>query len=201
MRASTISCGPKLILAASACFCLPATGRADVLPFAPRLDVGELAIEEDEKSTPPLPLRLEADDDSPTHRIVIPAAVLAKLADVPLRARHSMSVSTARSVAAGIALSAAVGFGFADYAVSGTRSASLSKITNGESSTTPLVWTLGRGRARPRRWPCAGGARSGRGRCGCLRRGSGKAARARREAVHSTAAGVPSSENSSARGG
>ena len=103
MRASTISYGPKLILAVAACFCLPATGRADVLPFAPRLDVGELAIEEDEKSTPPLPLRLEADEDSPTHRIVIPAAVLAILADVPLRARHSMSVSTARSMAAGIA--------------------------------------------------------------------------------------------------
>jgi hypothetical protein len=115
MRASTISCGPKLILAAAACFCLPATGRADVLPFAPRLDVGELAIEEDEKSTPPLPLRLEADDDSPTHRIVIPAMVLATLADVPLRARHSMSVSTTRSVAAGITLSAAVGFGFVAY--------------------------------------------------------------------------------------
>lgn len=115
MRASTPSCGPKLILAAAACFCLPATGRADVLPFAPRLDVGELAIEEDEKSTPPLPLRLEADDDSPTHRIVIPAAVLATLADVPLRARRTTSVSTTRSVAAGIALSAAVAVGFVAY--------------------------------------------------------------------------------------
>jgi hypothetical protein len=80
-----------------------------------RLDIGELAIEEDEKSTLPLPLRREADDDSPTHRIVIPAAVLAKLADVPLRARRTTSVSTTRSVAAGIALSAAVGFGFVAY--------------------------------------------------------------------------------------
>lgn len=115
MRASTIPYGPKLILAAAACFCLPATGRADVLPFDPRLDVGELAIEEDEKSSAPLPLRLEADDDSPAHRIVIPAAVLAKLADVPLRARRTTSLSTTRSVAAGIALSAAVGFGFVAY--------------------------------------------------------------------------------------
>ena len=115
MRASTIPYGPKLILAAAACFCLPATGHADVPPFEARPDVGELAIEEDEKSTPPLPLRLEADDDSPAHRVVIPAAVLAKLADVPLRARRTTSVSTTRSVAAGIALSAAVGFGFVAY--------------------------------------------------------------------------------------
>ena len=115
MRASTISCGPELILAAAACFCLPATGRPDVPPPDLRLDIGELAIEEDEKSTLPLPLRREADDDSPTHRIVIPAAVLAKLADVPLRARRTTSVSTTRSVAAGIALSAAVGFGFVAY--------------------------------------------------------------------------------------
>lgn len=115
MRAATILCGPKLILVAAVCFCLPATGRPDMLPFDLRLDIGELAIEEDEKSLPPLPLRLETDDDSSAHRIVIPAAVLAKLAGVPLRARHTTSVSTTRSVAAGVALSAAVGFGFVAY--------------------------------------------------------------------------------------
>lgn len=114
MRASTTSCGPGLILVVAAWLCLPATGRPDVLPDL-RLDIGELIIEEDEKSSPPLPLRLETDDDSLAHRIVIPASVLAKLAGVPLRARHTTSISTTRSVAAGIALSAALGFGFVAY--------------------------------------------------------------------------------------
>lgn len=114
MRASTTSCGPGLILVVAAWLCLPATGRPDVLPDL-RLDIGELIIEEDEKSSPPLPLRLETDDDSLAHRIVIPASVLAKLAGVPLRARHTTSISTTRSVAAGVALSAALGFGFVAY--------------------------------------------------------------------------------------
>lgn len=120
MRASTTSCGPGLILVVAAWLCLPATGRPDVPlpdvpPFDQRLDIGELIIEEDEKSSPPLPLRLETDDDSLAHRIVIPASVLAKLAGVPLRARHTTSISTTRSVAAGVALSAALGFGFVAY--------------------------------------------------------------------------------------
>lgn len=115
MSASKKSCGPKLVLVAAACLCLPATGHADALPFDPRLDVDESAIEEDERISPPLPLRLEADADSPAHRIVIPAAVLAKLAAVPPRAGQRMSMSTTRSVAAGIALSAAVGCGFVTY--------------------------------------------------------------------------------------
>lgn len=115
MRASTTSCGPGLILVVAAWLCLPATGRPDVPLPDLGLDIGELIIEEDEKSSPPLPLRLETDDDSLAHRIVIPASVLAKLAGVPLRARHTTSISTTRSVAAGVALSAALGFGFVAY--------------------------------------------------------------------------------------
>lgn len=115
MPASRTSRGTKLVLVAAVCFCLPATGRADVFPFGLGYDVEESADEADEKSSAPLPLRLEADDSSLAHRIVIPAAVLAKLADVPLGGRRTTWVSTTRSVVAGVALSAAVACGFVAY--------------------------------------------------------------------------------------
>ncbi len=112
MRGSRIICGHKLVLAvAAACFCFPATGHADVWP-----GIGILDIEDDAaRESDPLPLRLEVGRAADVHRIRIPAAVLARLADVPLRARRTTSASTARSVAAGIALSLAVGCGFVAY--------------------------------------------------------------------------------------
>jgi len=62
----------------------------------------------------------------------------------------------------------------------------------------PAVWTSAHVLGRPSWPPCVGGARSGRGRCGRLRRRSRRAAPARRAAGHSIAAGARDSENSSA---
>jgi hypothetical protein len=115
MRASRTACGRNLGLAVAACLCLPTTVRADGLPVAPPLLGGEAASAQDEQRSAPLPLRLEEDEASPVHRIVIPAAVLAKLAGMPLRSTSDTAAATIRSVVAGIALSVAVGCGLVAF--------------------------------------------------------------------------------------
>ncbi|MFN9367960.1 MAG: hypothetical protein ACK6CT_04200 [Planctomycetia bacterium] len=59
----------------------------------------------------PLPLTVEADPATPVHRIVIPKAVLAKLAGDFPGAGAIASASPARSIVAALALSAAVACG------------------------------------------------------------------------------------------
>jgi predicted cobalt transporter CbtA len=114
MRASRTACGRNLGLAVAACL-LPTTVLADRLPVAPPLVGGEAASAQDEQRSAPLPLRLEEDEASPVHRIVIPAAVLAKLAGMPLRSTSDTAAATIRSVVAGIALSVAVGCGLVAF--------------------------------------------------------------------------------------
>jgi hypothetical protein len=64
----------------------------------------------------------------------------------------------------------------------------------------PAVWTYARVPGRPSWPPCVGGARSGRRRCGRLRRASRRAAPARRAAGHSIAAGARGANNRHAVG-
>jgi len=115
MRAPRNMCVRTLVLAvAAACVGLVTPGYADVLPnrlFVPRQGL-DLDRDDEAQEAAPLPLRIAADADAATHRIVIPAALIADLADVPLRARRvSEAAATTRSVVAGLALSLAVGCG------------------------------------------------------------------------------------------
>jgi hypothetical protein len=65
----------------------------------------------------------------------------------------------------------------------------------------PAAWTCGCDWVRPSWPPYVSAARSGCERSGRLHRGSQRVARAQRVAERNTAAGAPSSENSSARRG
>jgi len=98
MMQSVFQCGLRAAIAAT-CVGLSTAALADV-PVAEKMDRSE-----------PLPLRLERDAESPTHRIVIPKAVLVKLAGGVLGADPIASATPARSIMAALALSAAVAFG------------------------------------------------------------------------------------------
>ena len=96
--------GLRAAMAAS-CVGLASTALADRAPA----DEIPAAVPAAEKMNPsePLPLRLERDAKALTHRIVIPRAVLAKLAgDLP-GAAHVATATPARSIVAALALSAA----------------------------------------------------------------------------------------------
>ena len=108
MMRSVFRFGLRAAIAAS-CMGLSTAALADRAPA----DEIPAALPAAEKMNPsdPLPLRLEQDAKAPTHRIVIPRAVLAKLAgDLP-GAAHVATATPARSIVAALALSAAVAFG------------------------------------------------------------------------------------------
>jgi len=88
------------------CLCLPTIALADRAPADVRPGRADLP-----QRSAPLPLQIAEDAAAPAHRIVIPKAVLAKLAgDLP-GAAHIASVPPVRSIVAAIALSAAVACG------------------------------------------------------------------------------------------
>lgn len=82
------------------------TGRGDGLGLA-----DELPAALPPQRSAPLPLTVEEDAAAPVHRIVIPKAVLAKLAGDFPDAGAIASASPARSIVAALALSAAVACG------------------------------------------------------------------------------------------
>jgi hypothetical protein len=94
---------------------LATTGVADVLPEPRSIDVGELQADVRGNRARPVELRLEEDREAPTHRLMIPAAVLTQLAGGGRPATGVAATGTIRSVVAGIALSAAVAVGFVTY--------------------------------------------------------------------------------------
>lgn len=63
----------------------------------------------------PVPLRIEEDADAPTHRIVIPEAVLATLAGNVPGAAPVASTTPARGIVAAVALSAAAACGLVAF--------------------------------------------------------------------------------------
>jgi hypothetical protein len=93
--------------------CLSTAALADRAP-ADEIPAAVPVAEKMDRSEP-LPLRLKRDAESPTHRIVIPKAVLAKLAGGVLGADPIASVTPARSIVAALALSAAVAFGLVAF--------------------------------------------------------------------------------------
>jgi hypothetical protein len=108
MLQSVFQCGLRAAIAAT-CVGLSTAALADRAP--PDKISAAVPVAEKMDRSEPLPLRLERDAESPTHRIVIPKAVLAKLAgDLP-GADPIASVTPARSIAAALALSAAVAVG------------------------------------------------------------------------------------------
>jgi hypothetical protein len=103
----------RLVICLAACLLLTGTGLADVLPDPRPIPVGDLEL--GPKRSAPLELRVAIDDASRVDRIVIPAAVLAKLAGGGPSAGGIAAPGAARSVVAGLAISVAVAFGFVAY--------------------------------------------------------------------------------------
>jgi hypothetical protein len=89
------------------CLCLPLAVLADEAPA----DIPAIEPAAPTETSAPLPLRLERDAKAPTHRIVIPTAVLAKLAGELPGAAHIASITPVRSIVAAVALAAAVACG------------------------------------------------------------------------------------------
>ncbi len=112
MMRSVFKCGLRAAIAAN-CMCLSTAALADRAP-ADEIPAAVPVAEKMDRSEP-LPLRLKRDAESPTHRIVIPKAVLAKLAGGVLGADPIASVTPARSIVAALALSAAVAFGLVAF--------------------------------------------------------------------------------------
>ena len=97
------------IVITAACVCLTTTALAD------RAASDELPAAAPPPRSEPVALRIMEDDRSATHRIVIPKAVLAKLAgDLP-GAVPIAAVTPTRSMVAAIALSAAVACGLVAF--------------------------------------------------------------------------------------
>ncbi len=112
MMQNVFKCGLRAAIAAN-CMCMATAALADRAP-ADEIPAAVPVAEKMDRSEP-LPLRLERDAESPTHRIVIPKAVLAKLAGGVLGADPIASVTPARSIVAALALSAAVAFGLVAF--------------------------------------------------------------------------------------
>jgi hypothetical protein len=104
-----------LVGCAAAGFGLAATCPADVLPEPRPIDVGGLQADVRGNRARPVALHVEEDRTAAIHRLEIPAAVLTQLAGGGRPATSLAAAGTIRSVVAGIALSAAVAFGFVAY--------------------------------------------------------------------------------------
>jgi len=94
---------------ATACLCLTTTALADGAA------ADELPAAAPPQRSEPLALQIVEDAGSPTHRIVIPKAVLAKLAGGVPGVDAIGSASPARSIVAALALSAAVACGLVAF--------------------------------------------------------------------------------------
>jgi hypothetical protein len=94
---------------ATACLCLTTTALADGAA------ADELPAAVPPQRSDPVALQIVEDAGSPTHRIVIPKAVLAKLAGGVPGVEAIGSASPARSIVAALALSAAVACGLVAF--------------------------------------------------------------------------------------
>ncbi len=103
----------RLVLCLAACLLLTGTGLADVLPAPRPMPFSDLEL--GPKRSAPLELRVAVDDASRVDRIVISAAVLAKLADGGPSAGGIAALGAARSVVAGLMISVAAACGFVAY--------------------------------------------------------------------------------------
>ena len=104
-----------LVGCVAAGFALATTGVADVLPEPRSIDVGGLQADVRGNRARPVELHVEEDRTAASHRLRIPAAVLAQLAGGGRPATGVAGTDTIRSVVAGVALAAAVGCGFVAY--------------------------------------------------------------------------------------